>query len=1119
MVDFVGQVKKRAVPAFGWVVLALGFAMVLVAALAPEGARAAIGFLQQATGGGSGVSNYTITLTSKPATGDALVLSHSADLQGATDISSVTGGGVTWVFASKATAGQNRDHEIWYGCNASGSGTTTITVTLLGNLGGGNGASGNVSEWSGIAASSCLDQTASNNGSSTSPTTGITPATSQANELLIGGMHSDDDAASAPSNGFSALNFVTTASGGTYSGYRVVSSIGTYSTGWTTIDVKWAASIATFRAAGGTGGLQVSSRSDTLSDSRPSATSNHTVVFTTNKAIYGSSVSNSSTVVLTFDASFSFPSNLDCGDVDAATSVQFSFNYPACQATATAWGFSATGSVITLVPPSGTGVYVPTSTQVTIKIGSNATVGQTGDSWITNPSTAGTYTISVGGTFGGSGNMLVSILSGVTVEARVAEHLSVSVVGVPAISLVQAWSGNDTQSFAYSSNVKAGNFLVCVVSADSNDDPISVSDNVNGSWTAGPDPGWNNNFHHHVTLWYFLNAAAGKPTVTVTGPTAGGATHCAEYSGVATSSAVDGSATVNDSTSTTVNVGTINTTVNGDLVIAFASTDGGSFTLTASTTQGYAMQFSDTVQYEFGEDQIQSANGSISGYFSGSNGTNHWSGGIAAFKPAPASSACAADDGATISAVGTTNTLVPFGTVSANTFYQGCQDIEISTNAGGGYVATVREESALRTGSGSTIPDTSCDTGCDEITGGTWVNPANVGFGHTCRNQTGSDCNLEYGDGTKFRRFPSVVGGTAGLGVKVATGSFTGNGTARTISHGLGVQPKVIMLWLDEDAEQAGFVLRTDQHTTASSIQFPTGSGKSRVAPDMVTDSNSTTFSLGTASSVNQTSSSYQWVAYAGTGVATGSYNGNGVDDRNIPHGMSASPKMLFVWLENNGSMGGLCGRTDQYAGDVSICWSTGASNTVRAADQIQAMDGANFQVGTDAKVNGSGSPYKWFALAGPSTQTGSYTGNSQDNRDIAHGLSATPSKVFVWTDTDNVVNCPVVRSNQHVGDVSIHFACGAIQSSYGANKIQAMSATSFEVGTGGDINFSGEPHQWFAVKSSSQFSEVAGETLMASSTPVRIAVGRVKYRLAIPSNQPAGAYTTKVTYIITPTY
>ena len=181
-------------------------------------------------------------------------------------------------------------------------------------------------------------------------------------------------------------------------------------------------------------GIQVSSRSETLSDSRPSATSNHSIAFTVNTAVYGSSTSGSSTLTLTLPTGFTISAGMNCGDVDAATSVQFGFNYPACLATATAWGFSATGSVTTLVPPSGTGVYVPTSTQITINIGSKATVGQQGAHWITNPSTAGIYTISVGGTFGGSGNILVSINAGMTVQATVAESLALTVSSVAAVN-------------------------------------------------------------------------------------------------------------------------------------------------------------------------------------------------------------------------------------------------------------------------------------------------------------------------------------------------------------------------------------------------------------------------------------------------------------------------------------------------------------------------------------------------------------------------------------------------------------------------------------------------------------------------------------------------------------
>jgi len=274
----------------------------------------------------------------------------------------------------------------------------------------------------------------------------------------------------------------------------------------------------------------VTSRSDILSDSRPSTTSNHTFAFTVNTAIYGSSVSGSSTLNLVFDPTFTIPAGMDCGDVDVATGSQFNFNWPSCQATATAWGFSATatGFVATLIPPTDSNVHVATGTPITIKIGSNATVGQQGGHWITNPSSGGVYTISVGGSFGGSGNILVSINSGVTVQATVAESLALTVSSVAAVN-------------------------------------------------------------------------------------------------------------------------------------------------------------------------------------------------------------CTADDGATITAIGTSPTSVPFGTVSLNTFYIGCQDLVVSTNAGGGYSITTQESSVMKTVDGRfIIPDTTCDGGtCSESAGAVWTNATKNGLGHS----------------------------------------------------------------------------------------------------------------------------------------------------------------------------------------------------------------------------------------------------------------------------------------------------------------------------------------------------------------------------------------------------
>ena len=81
-----------------------------------------------------------------------------------------------------------------------------------------------------------------------------------------------------------------------------------------------------------------------------------------------------------------------------------------------------------------------------------------------------------------------------------------------------------------------------------------------------------------------------------------------------------------------------------------------------------------------------------------------------------------ADDGATVNTVTSTATSVPFGTISPNTFYQGCQDLIVPTNAGNGYSLTVQESHAMMTADGRfTIPDTTCDAGdCSVATATTW---------------------------------------------------------------------------------------------------------------------------------------------------------------------------------------------------------------------------------------------------------------------------------------------------------------------------------------------------------------------------------------------------------------
>jgi hypothetical protein len=88
---------------------------------------------------------------------------------------------------------------------------------------------------------------------------------------------------------------------------------------------------------------------------------------------------------------------------------------------------------------------------------------------------------------------------------------------------------------------------------------------------------------------------------------------------------------------------------------------------------------------------------------------------------------CTAVEGAAVTTIGTSSVSVPFGTLfPPNTFFFGCQDLVVPTNAGGGYSLTVQEQTLLRSLGGFTIPQTTCDAGaCILSTAAAWATPTN----------------------------------------------------------------------------------------------------------------------------------------------------------------------------------------------------------------------------------------------------------------------------------------------------------------------------------------------------------------------------------------------------------
>jgi len=179
----------------------------------------------------------------------------------------------------------------------------------------------------------------------------------------------------------------------------------------------WSLGIPSFRFAEA---ANVTSFSDTLSDSAPSALSNHSLQFVTPNGVPAGG-----TIDITFPATFGGIAAIDFGDIDLT--VNGSSTGVLASPAGAFWGATTTATTITLT--SGTGVIASSAT-VTIAVGTNAVYGGTGDERITNPGTVDSFEITV--TVGSldSGATRVATVNPVEVTASVETLLTFTVDGL-----------------------------------------------------------------------------------------------------------------------------------------------------------------------------------------------------------------------------------------------------------------------------------------------------------------------------------------------------------------------------------------------------------------------------------------------------------------------------------------------------------------------------------------------------------------------------------------------------------------------------------------------------------------------------------------------------------------
>ena len=205
-------------------------------------------------------------------------------------------------------------------------------------------------------------------------------------------------------------------------------------------------------------------------------------------------------------------------------------------------------------------------------------------------------------------------------------------------AFVQSASGAGSAAslaVSYSAPVNAGDLLVGQFRASG---VTSVSDSVNGLWSEAVQLTASGVTH---SIWYVEDAKPGPTTVTVSGA-GGGPVRAvlAEYSGVATSGALDGTSCNQGKEQTVTTGSTAPTAAAGDLVFAGF----GVFDHPITVSAGYAGEAHATLRTQLSgsdgtsadEDAVSAvAGGQEASFYLGAATTSGWAACVAAFHPTP----------------------------------------------------------------------------------------------------------------------------------------------------------------------------------------------------------------------------------------------------------------------------------------------------------------------------------------------------------------------------------------------------------------------------------------------------------------------------------------------------
>jgi hypothetical protein len=192
----------------------------------------------------------------------------------------------------------------------------------------------------------------------------------------------------------------------------------------------------------------------------------------------------------------------------------------------------------------------------------------------------------------------------------------------------------------------------------------------------------------------------------------------------------------------------------------------------------------------------------------------------------------------------------------------------------------------------------------------------------------------------------------------LAVGSYSGNDSdGRQITISPLFTPAMVMIW--STAAEAYWTNDT------SLISKFTGTQEGSIVYAM----NSSGFTVSSNFRSNASGTTYYYLAIKAVtgGTATGSYTGNGSDNRSIS-GLGFQPE--FMWITSNVIQAAARFLTNSGDSSEKLLEQTAAT-----ANLIQTFESDGFQLGTDNHVNANTSLYRWFAIkASPGGGGGSPT-------------------------------------------------------------------------------------------------------------------------------------------------